>query len=161
MSFQCHNHLYMSHPYINLHCHPSLKPFGKSFKYEHQKQNGLNSGRKNSIGYYSPHNFLERRVNRLLTLIKFTHTDLTVLAKANCNIVVISLYPFETHFLKEKMLDVKFIPNVLVNLDAVVSQKRIDHLRNHKSYFQDLKNEYNFYMQLHNRAQIIDGITYT
>lgn len=151
----------MSHSYIDLHCHPALKPFGKSFKYDPPKQNHLDSGRKNSIWHYSPPNFLERQVNRLLTLTKFTQTDLTTLAKANCNIVVISLYPFEKHFLKERMLGFKFIPDLLVNLAAGVSQKRIDNLRNHTSYFQDLKDEYNYYMQLHNMAQIIDGITFT
>ncbi|WP_299120071.1 membrane dipeptidase [uncultured Winogradskyella sp.] len=151
----------ISNSYIDLHCHPSLKPYGKSFKYQPQKQNHLNSGRKNSIWHYSPPNFLERQVNRLLTLTKFTQTDLTALAKANCNVVVISLYPFEKHFLKKKMLGVKFIPDLLVNLAAGVSQKRIDNLRNHNSYFQDLKDEYNYYMQLHNMAQIIDGVTFT
>ena len=151
----------MSKSYIDLHCHPSLKPYGKSFKYEPPKQNRLNSGRKNSIWHYSPPNFLERQVNRVLTLTKFTQTDLTALAKAGCNVAVISLYPFEKHFLKDKMLGFKFIPDLLVNLAAGVSQKRIDNLRNHSSYFQDLKDEYAYYMQLHNMAQIIDGVTYT
>lgn len=151
----------MSRSYIDLHCHPSLKPYGKSFKYEPPKQNRLNSGRKNSIWHYSPPNFLERQVNRVLTLTKFTQTDLTALAKADCNVAVISLYPFEKHFLKDKMLGFKFIPDLLVNLAAGVSQKRIDNLRNHSSYFQDLKDEYAYYMQLHNMAQIIDGVTYT
>lgn len=151
----------MSRSYIDLHCHPSLKPYGKSFKYEPPKQNRLNSGRKNSIWHYSPPNFLERQVNRVLTLTKFTQTDLTALAKAGCNVAVISLYPFEKHFLKDKMLGFKFIPDLLVNLAAGVSQKRIDNLRNHSSYFQDLKDEYAYYMQLHNMAQIIDGVTYT
>ena len=151
----------MSKSYIDLHCHPSLKPYGKSFKYQPPKQNRLNSGRKNSIWHYSPPNFLERQVNRVLTLTKFTQTDLTALAKAGCNVAVISLYPFEKHFLNDKMLGFKFIPDLLVNLAAGVSQKRIDNLRNHSSYFQDLKDEYAYYMQLHNMAQIIDGVTYT
>ncbi|WP_369997130.1 membrane dipeptidase [Winogradskyella sp.] len=151
----------MKSSYIDLHCHPSLKPYGKSFKYQPPKQNHLNSGRKNSIWHYSPPNFLERQVSRLLTLTKFTQTDITTLAKANCNITVMSLYPFEKHFLKDKMLGFKFVSDILVNLAAGVSQKRIDNLRNHNSYFQDLVDEYNYYMQLHNMAQIIDGITYT
>jgi microsomal dipeptidase-like Zn-dependent dipeptidase len=151
----------MKRSYIDLHCHPSLKPYGKSFKYKPPKQNRLNSGRKNSIWHYSPPNFLERQVNKILTLTKFTQTDLTGLAKANCTIAVISLYPFEKHFLKEKILGFKFISDILVNLAAGVSQKRIDNLRNHSSYFQDLKDEYDYYLQLHNKAQIIDGITYT
>lgn len=151
----------MKKSYIDLHCHPALKPYGKSFKYKPPKQNILNSGRKNSIWHYSPPNLLERQVNRLLTLTKFTQTDLTTLAKAGCNIAVISLYPFEKHFLKKKMLGVKFLPDLLVNLAAGVSQKRIDNLRNHNSYFQDLNDEYDFYKQLDNFAQVIDGVTFT
>ncbi|REE27581.1 membrane dipeptidase (peptidase family M19) [Winogradskyella pacifica] len=151
----------MNKSYIDIHCHPSLKPYGKSFKYQPQKQNRLNTGRKNSIWHYSPPNFLERHVNLLLTLTKFTQTDLTALAKTDCNIVIISLYPFEKHFLKDRMLGFKFIPDLLVNLAAGVSQKRIDNLRNHSSYFQDLNDEYNYYMQLHNMAQIIDDVTFT
>ena len=151
----------MKKSYIDLHCHPALKPYGKSFKYQPPKQNNLNSGRKNSIWHYSPPNFIEKQFNKLLTITKFTQTDLTALSKAGCDIVVISLYPFEKHFLKDKILGFKFVSDILVNLVAGVSQKRIDNLRNHNSYFQDLKDEYAFYMQLHNFAQIIDGITYT
>ena len=151
----------MGRSYIDLHCHPALKPYGKSFKYNPIKQNNLNRGRKNSIWHYSPPNFLERQVNKILTLTKFSQTDLTALAKANCNIVVISLYPFEKHFLKEKMWGFKFVSDILVNLAAGVSQKRIDYIRNHHSYFQDLLDEYDYYKQLHNFAQKIDNVTYT
>ena len=151
----------MKKSYIDLHCHPSLKPYGKSYKYEPPKQNNLNSGRKNSIWHYSPPNFVERQFNKILTLTKFTQTDMTALAKSNCNIVVISLYPFEKHFLKDKILGFKFVSDILVNLAAGVSQKRIDNLRNHNSYFQDLNDEYDYYKQLHNFAQVIDNVTYT
>jgi microsomal dipeptidase-like Zn-dependent dipeptidase len=151
----------MKKSYIDLHCHPSLKPYGKSFKFQPPKENNLNSGRKNSIWHYSPPNFIERQFNKILTLTKFTQTDLTALAKANCTIVVISLYPFEKHFLKDKMLGVKFLPDLLVNLAAGVSQKRIDNLRNHNSYFQDLNDEYDYYKQLNNFAQVINGVTFT
>lgn len=144
-----------------MHCHPSLKPYGKSFKYQPQKLNNLNSGRKNSIWHYSPPNFIERQVNKVLTLTKFTQTDMTALAKADCKVVVISFYPFEKHFLKDKILGLKGISDLLVNFAAGVSQKRIDFLRNHDSYFQDLIDEYNYYMELHNFAQVIRGVTYT
>lgn len=147
--------------YIDFHCHPSLKPYGKSFKYVPPKQNILNSGRKNSIWHYSPPNFLERQVSKLLTLTKFTQTDLTTLAKADCDIVVISLYPFEKHFLRKRMLGFKFVADLLVNLAAGISQKRIDHVRNHNSYYQDLNDEYNYFLQLNNFAQKIDNVQYT
>ena len=151
----------MKRAYIDLHCHPALKPYGKSYKYEPTKQNHLNAGRKNSIWHYSPPNFLERQVNKILTLTKFTQTDLSALAKANCQVVVISLYPFEKHFLKDRMLGFKFISDILTILAAGVSHSRIDNIRSHKSYFQDLNFEYDYYLQLDNFAQKIDNITYT
>lgn len=151
----------MKAPYVDFHCHPSLKPFGKSFKYSPQKQNELDRGRKNSIWHYSPPNFLERQVNQLLTLTKFTQTDFTALAKFNCDVVVISLYPFEKHFIKDRMLGFKFISDILVNLAAGISQKRIDYVRSHNSYFQDLTDEYQFYLQLHNQAQKIGDTFFT
>ncbi|WP_055442595.1 membrane dipeptidase [Lacinutrix himadriensis] len=151
----------MKRAYIDLHCHPALKPYGKSFKYEPTKQNHLNAGRKNSIWHYSPPNFLERQVNKILTLTKFTQTDLSALAKANCQVVVISLYPFEKHFLKKRMLGFKFVSDILTNLAAGVSHSRIDNIRSHNSYFQDLKFEYDYYLQLDNFAQKIGDVTYT
>jgi len=151
----------MNKSYIDIHCHPALKPYGKSFKYTPTKINAPNSGRKNSIWHYSPPNFLERKVNKLLTLTKFTQTDFTALAKSGCQVVIVSLYPFEKHFLKEKILGFKFISDILVNLAAGVSQKRIDNLRNHNSYFEDLKNEYDFYLQLNNFAEKIGDTFYT
>jgi len=151
----------MKRAYIDLHCHPALKPYGKSYKYEPTKQNHLNAGRKNSIWHYSPPNFLERQVNKILTLTKFTQTDLSALAKANCQVVVISLYPFEKHFLKKRMLGFKFVSDILTNLAAGVSHSRIDNIRSHNSYFQDLKFEYDYYLQLDNFAQKIGDVTYT
>jgi len=147
--------------YVDIHCHPSLKPYSKSFKYNPPKQNILNAGRKNSIWHYSPPNFLERFLNRMITLTKFTQTDMTALAKAKTRVVIISLYPFEKHFLTKRLLGIKGITDMLVNLAASVSQSRIDYVRTHDDYFQDLMDEYEFYKQLHNMAQIINGVTYT
>lgn len=147
--------------YIDVHCHPSLKPYSKSFKYTPQKENLLNAGRKNSIWHYSPPNFLERFVNRIVTLTKFTQTDMSALAKAKSKVVIVSLYPFEKHFLSKKILGIKGVTDLLVNLASSVSQSRIDYVRRHKSYYQELEDEYNFYLQLDNMAQQIDGKTYT
>lgn len=151
----------MKRHYIDIHCHPSLKPYSKSFKYDPIKQNDLDSGRKNSIWHYSPPNLLERSLNRLVTLTKFTQTDLTSLAKADTQIVIISLYPFEKHFLTKRIWGWKGLTDVLVNLVASISQKRIDFVRNHRDYFEDLTAEYDFYKQLNNQVQQINGKTYT
>ncbi|MEZ4779364.1 MAG: membrane dipeptidase [Flavobacteriaceae bacterium] len=147
--------------YIDIHCHPSLKPYSKSFKYEPPKQNALNAGRKNSIWLYNPPNGLEKFINRIATLTKFSQTDMTALAKANTEIVIVSLYPFEKHFLSKRVWGWKGLTDALVNLAASISQKRIDHVLSHSSYFEDLLDEYRYYLQLHNQVQKIDGVIYT
>ncbi|MAM28847.1 MAG: peptidase M19 [Flavobacteriaceae bacterium] len=147
--------------YVDIHCHPSLKPYSKSFKYEPPKQNELDEGRKNSIWHYSPPTVLEKFTNRLVTLTKFTQTDMTALARAKTKVVIVSLYPFEKHFLSKRIFGWKGLTDVLVNLAASVSQSRIDQVLRHRDYFEDLESEYAFYRQLHNQVQKIDGVFYT
>lgn len=152
----------MKHHYIDLHCHPALKPYSKSFKYSPFRINELNDGRKNSIWHYSPPNAFERAINRLLTLTKFTQTDITALAKANTSTVVVSLYPFEKGFFKKDIFGVKGITDLLVNFAAGISQKGMNNVRNHSNYFRELLYEYDFYLQLDNQVKLIDGknVTY-
>lgn len=147
--------------YVDIHCHPSLKPFSKSFKYNPTKQNAQDPNRKNSIWHYSPPNFFEKLVNRIVTLTKFTQTDLTALAKSGTKVVVVALYPFEKHFFGKEIIGIKGVTDVLVNLAASISQSRMDYIRNNNDYYKDLTDEYQYYKQLHNQVVKIDGIIYT
>ncbi|SRX73760.1 amidohydrolase family protein [Aequorivita antarctica] len=146
---------------VDIHCHPSLKPYSKSFKDQPTKQNALDPNRKNSIWHYNPPNFLEKFVNRLITLTKFTQTDLTALAKAKSKVVVVSLYPFEKHFFGKEIIRVKRVTDFLVNFTANISQSRMDYIRNSNDYFVDLMDEYQYYQKLHNQVENIDGKIYT
>ncbi|WP_104812291.1 membrane dipeptidase [Aureitalea marina] len=147
--------------YVDIHCHPAMKGFGKSFKYVPTGQNPLDPSKRNSIWRQKKPNVGQKLVNRLVTLTKFTQTDMTTLAKADVDLVVISLYPFEKHFLSRRILGWKGLTDLLVNLAAGISQKRIDHVLRHRDYFQDLLDELNYYKQLDNQVVKIDGIFYT
>ncbi len=147
--------------YVDLHCHPSLKPYSKSFKYKPPKQNALDPNRKNSIWHYSPPTVLEKLVNRLATLTKFTQTDFTALAKSGTKVVVVALYPFEKHFFGKEILGIKGITDLLVNLAASISQSRMDYIRSNTDYFADLMDEYHYYQQVHNQVVKVDGKIYT
>jgi microsomal dipeptidase-like Zn-dependent dipeptidase len=147
--------------YVDIHCHPALKPFSKSFKYPPTKENAIDANRKNSIWHYSPPTKFEKFVNRLLTLTKFTQTDMSTLAKMNTKLVIISLYPFEKHFLTKKIFGLNAMTDLLVNLAASLSKSRIKYVRDLRDYFVDLNDEYQFYLQLHNRVQRIDNVIYT
>jgi hypothetical protein len=62
-------------------------------------------------------------------------------------------------FFIKKILDVKFLLDLLVILITGVSQKRIDYRRKHESCFQDLNDGY--CKQLDNFAQVIDDVMFT
>lgn len=147
--------------YVDIHCHPSLKPYSKSFKYLPIKQNHIDPNRKSSIWHYSPPNFLEKLLNRIFTVTKFTQTDFTSLAKSKSKVVVIALYPFEKHFFGKEIIGIKGVTDALVNLASGISQSRIDAIRNSKDYFVDLLDEYDYCKQLHNQVVHIDGVDYT
>lgn len=147
--------------YVDIHCHPSLKPYSKSFKYNPPKQNAQDPNRKNSIWHYSPPNFLEKFVNRIVTLTKFTQTDLTALAKSGSQVVIVALYPFEKHFFGKEVIGIKGVTDLLVNLAASISQSRMDYIRNSKDYYRDLTDEYEYYKQLHNQVVTVDDKIYT
>lgn len=97
----------------------------------------------------------------MFTLTKFTQTDLTTLAKTKTKIVIIALYPFEKHFFGKEVIGIKGVTDVLVNLAASISQSRMDNIRSNENYFEDLVDEYNYYLQLHNQVQKIEGKIYT
>tara|TARA_R110000751_G_scaffold102701_1_gene197606 strand:- start:231952 stop:233244 length:1293 start_codon:yes stop_codon:yes gene_type:complete len=97
----------------------------------------------------------------MVSLTKFTQTDLTALAKANTKVVIVSLYPFEKHFFGKKILGIKGVTDVLVNLAASISQSRMDYIRSNNDYFADLMDEYQYYKQLHNQVVTVDGKIYT
>ncbi len=147
--------------YVDVHCHPSLKPYSKSFKYPPNKVNALDTNRKNSIWHYSPPTAFEKFINRMITLTKFTQTDMTAVARSGSKVMIVSLYPFEKHFASKRVMGWKGLTDAMVNLVASVSQKRIDYVLRHTDYFEDLISEYDFYAQLHNQVQRIDGIVYT
>lgn len=147
--------------YVDIHCHPGMKGFSKSFKYVPTGQNSLDPKKKNSIWKQKKPSFGQKLVNRLITLTKFTQTDMTTLASSGVDLAVISLYPFEKHFLSRRIWGWKGLTDLLVNLAAGISQKRIDHILRHGDYFQDLKEELAYYKQLDNQVVRIDGIFYT
>ena len=150
----------MSGTYIDLHCHPALKGFGKSFKYRPVGKNDPDPKKRNSIWKARRPSFMERWLNRMISLTKFTQTDLATLATSGVDVVVVSLYPFEKHFLTKRILGWKGLTDVLVNLAAGISQKRIDHVRNHRDYYEDLLLERDYYLQLDGKVVELGGKRY-
>lgn len=133
--------------YVDLHCHPSLKPFGKSFR---KKPVGIQARRrssKNSLWYYDPPSLIDKLINYAIGLTKFSQSNFTSLAKGGVGIVCVSLYPLEKWFVRNKMKN-ELILDLAANFALGVGDKRIDYIQGIKDYFLDLERQYDFYRQL-------------
>lgn len=133
--------------YIDFHCHSAMKPYGKSYNYKKVGRNNQNRSRSNSIWKYNPPTLVDKLINYIIHLTKFSQSNFTSLAKGGVHIICISLYPIEKWFFVNKIKN-EFIKDIAANFAAGVGKKRIDAVQASNNYFKDLEMEYDFYKQL-------------
>ena len=141
---------------IDIHCHSTFKPFGHSFRFDPNGINSTNRGRKNSIWHHDPPKGLDLVVEKASGVSKFRQTDFTNLMLGDVSVVILSLYPLEMGFVKNK-LGKNIVVDALVNFVNSISKPFIDHAQARKGYFADLQLEYEFLKKLDNRVMSIDG----
>ncbi|HMC01181.1 MAG TPA: hypothetical protein VKN14_09120, partial [Flavobacteriaceae bacterium] len=71
--------------FSDLHCHPTLKTFGKSFS----------KSQKASIGYNKHPTYLSKLIQKLSGITKFSQADFYTMSKGQVKVAFVSLYPFE------------------------------------------------------------------
>jgi len=133
--------------YVDFHCHSAMKPFGKSFNYKRVGKNNPNRARSSSIWKYNPPSLVDKLVNYVIHLTKFSQANFTSLAKGGVHIVCVSLYPIEKGFFRNKIKS-EFIKDIASNFATGVGKKRVDTIQSLNNYFKDLEQEYDFYKQL-------------
>jgi len=133
--------------YVDLHCHPALKPLGKSFKSSPKGVNHKNSRKRNSIWKYNPPSLTDKLLNYLSGLTKFSQANFTSLAKGEVAVVCASLYPIEKWFFVNK-INKEVIKDIAANFATGVGRKRVNHIQGLKDYYEDLLLERDFYQQL-------------
>ncbi|RXG12937.1 microsomal dipeptidase-like Zn-dependent dipeptidase [Leeuwenhoekiella aestuarii] len=133
--------------YVDLHCHPALKPYGKSFNSKTAGKNATRRSSKNSIWHYDPPSVFDKVLNYLTGLTKFSQSNFTALAYGGVGVVCVSLYPMEKWFVRNKMNN-EFLLDLAANFATGLGKKRIDHIQGFTDYFKDLQAEYAFYKQL-------------
>ena len=133
--------------YVDLHCHPSLKPFGKSFNYDPPGIQGKRRSSKRNLWYFDPPSVLDKLLNYFTGLTKFSQSNFSSLAKGDVGIVCVSLYPLEKWFVRNKMKN-ELILDLASNFALGIGDKRIDYIQGINDYFKDLIDLYQFYIQL-------------
>lgn len=149
--------------YIDIHCHPSLKPFGKSFKKRITTgENSADPNDTNSIWYTEKPKLFKKVLNVFLRLTKWRQSDFSSILKGNGKVIITSLYPMEKGVVMHSdKKNVKLIGRLLRNLVIGIGMRRIQHIQNMEDYFVDLLNEYDYYIQLHETSVNINGVNKT
>lgn len=142
----------MSQVFIDIHCHPTMKPYGQSFPGKIQ-----DSDRKNNscIWYYNPPTLADKILNNIGGLSRYSQANFTAQNYGNVGIIGASLYPIEVGFLKNK-LGTGDLSNALSNFVTGLGRARIDFVEHNTNYFDDLMNEYKFLQQLDGSAITLD-----
>jgi microsomal dipeptidase-like Zn-dependent dipeptidase len=124
-----------------------MKPYGKSYNFKVIGKNNPNRARSNSIWRYNPPTLLDKLINYIINLTKFSQANFTSLAKGGVSIICVSLYPIEKWFFENKVTN-EFIKDIGSNFATGVGKKRVDAVQAMTNYFKDLEMEYDFYRQL-------------
>ena len=144
----------MKHISADIHCHPTLKPYGKSFP--QQVQNNSITENTN-LYYYDPQTFWDKVINRITGLTEFRQSDFTALKYGGVNIVICSLYPMEKGFCRTEFGTGDLIDDGL-NLVTGVGENRINFIQDvSNGYFDDLQKEHAFLQALDGVIVEIDG----
>lgn len=137
----------MSTFYVDFHCHPSMKPYGKSFKLKPTGANNKNRKARNSVWFYDSPNLFERGIQMLSGISKFTQADMCTLAYGDVRLICASLYPIEKGFFKND-LGTGTVSDLANTFITGVGKERVDYIQKISNYFEDLSNEYKFYEEL-------------
>jgi len=142
--------------YIDLHVHPGLKPFGRSFD---KTPTGINSPHrrsKNSIWHYDPPTLADKALNIISSLTRFSQADLSTMCYGGASVAFVSLYPLEKGFVLGKP-GTGIGGDLLKDLIMGIGRKRIDHLQEMPDYFTDLELAYEFFKQLDGKVVQLEG----
>lgn len=145
----------------DIHCHPTMKPYGNSFpddwKTNPSRININDPSKSNSIWYYDSPTPQDFEIEKL-GITRFSQSDMHTLYKGNVRLIFSALYPIEKGFFVNKIHPGK-ITDFILQYFTGLKRNRIDSVQEVKDYFPDIEAEYDFLKQLSNQNVNIDGKT--
>ena len=139
---------------VDLHCHPSLKPFG--WAYPLKNKNDKDPSKRNSIWHPDFPTQKDIKRNRRLGVTKFSQANFTALYKGQIRVVIVALNPPEKQFFLNKP-GKGSIGDKVCNFVTEFGKEMIDYIQKNNDYFTELKNEYKFYKQLNRKKISVEG----
>jgi len=136
----------MSPPIVDIHFHPTLKPFGHSHD---PKENISDAQSVACIWHSDPPTAIDELDENVLGFPPYREADFTTLVNGKVNIGVVSLYPIETGFVHPQLF--KLESKELIDLITLFGRERVAYLQSAEyNYFEDLNRENQFLTSLHN-----------
>jgi hypothetical protein len=150
-----------THFFVDIHCHPSMKPYARSFEQTPGDQ-PMDPGNKASMWDRDAPSLFDKIKNMLVSLTNFKQSDATSLLQGRVCVVCLSFYPQEKGFFINRAGQ-GIVSDALTALATEFGKRRIDHLQQLDSYWNDLKKEMDFLIQGENRKIVLDGreVTYS
>jgi microsomal dipeptidase-like Zn-dependent dipeptidase len=145
----------MQAPFIDFHCHPALKPYGRSFQNGRPGHNSPDRYNSASLFKYDPPRLISKGLQAWAGICKFSQADCTTLLKGNSRIVCASIYPIERGFFKNSLGQTCANENVNAFISSI-GRGRVQAVENVRNYFEDLCAEYAFYRELDGKAVMLD-----
>ena len=145
--------------FVDLHCHPSIKAYARSF----QTEAGIQSEDINhvsSIWRRDPPSLFDKLKQYVAGLTNFIQSDASSLLAGRVCVVCLSFYPQEKGFFINKAGE-GILSDALTKLATEFGQERIDYIQYHDSYWEDLKKDMQFLKQMAGKIFRIDGIQAT
>ncbi|MEO6718869.1 MAG: hypothetical protein ABIN67_00845 [Ferruginibacter sp.] len=151
-----------AHFFADLHCHPGIKAYARSFRDNPPGIQSPRPGHPSSIWRTDSPSLFDKLKNMVVSLTNFIQSDGASLLRGRVAVVCLSFYPQEKGFFVNKAGS-GLLSDTLTKLASEFGQERIDHIQAMDSYWEDLKMETAFLLDRENARVKVDGkmVTYT
>ena len=143
---------------IDLHCHRTFKPMGKSSSNNSNDQSD-DPDESTSLWFYDPPTVIDKLLNDISGLTKFSQANFTACVYGKVWVIVASLGTIEKWFFNNRK-GTGIIADVLEAFATNISRARINEIQGIQNYFQDLLKELSFIDQVNGTVVRIDGNAY-
>ncbi len=143
---------------VDLHCHPTYKPLGKS-SLSNPGNQSADPNDKSSLWYYDSPSISDKLINDIVSLTKFSQSNFTACTYGKVWVMVAALGAIEKWFFNNK-LGTGIIADILEDFATEVTKPRINEIQGMQNYFQDLLHEFSFLDQMNDTVVNIDGNEY-
>lgn len=146
---------------IDLHAHPNYKAFARAFRDDSDAPDAQSTSpsHPNSLWFYNPPSIVDKAINKMLGVTKFSQANLTAALYGRVMVIVVGLGTTEKYFFRPKGGD-DLIEDLVVDFASGFKMPRINALQAMQDYWPDFMQENDYLLEMHNKPVRIDGHWY-